>query len=264
MTVARVPYASLLSLAVETDCIGVEVRNDLDGDLFDGSEFALAGEAARDQGLRLLALSEVSAFNDMSDRAYESVERLAVAAKDCGAEAIILIPRNDGRAGTEKERIKCLRESIVKFAPVLEKNNVLGFVEPLGFEQSSLRSKTEIVDVLEELDLTDRFKLVHDTFHHHLAGGGAVFPKHTGIVHVSGVVESNVPIEQLRDDHRVMVDGEDILYNIPQLHKLTANGYTGPVSVEVFSPQVHNLKNPKAALLDSFNYIESTLAEVIA
>jgi len=264
MTTARASYASLLCLAVETDCIGVEVRNDLDGELFDGSEFVTAGAAARNKGLRLLALSEVSGFNDMSDRAYQSVERLAVIAKASGAEAISLIPRNDGMATSKAVRIECLKETVIKFAPVLEQSNLLGYIEPLGFQQSSLRSKSEIVDVLEQLGLTDRFKLVHDTFHHFLAGDGAVFPEHTGIVHLSGVVDKNVPVEQLRDEHRVLVDERDVMNNVSQLNELTLNGYCGPVSVEAFSPQIHSLKNPVAALSDSFNYIDSGLAAMVA
>ena len=33
----------------------------------------------------------------------------------------------------------------------------------------------------------DAFRLVHDTFHHHLAGEAAIFPELTGLVHISGV-----------------------------------------------------------------------------
>lgn len=259
MTMAKASYASLLSVAVQTGCTGVEVRSDLDGDLFDSKESALAGCEARDQGLRILAVSEVSAFNDMSNRAFESVEQLAIVAKACGAEAISLIPRNDGIGIASAERTKCLRETIIKFAPIFEHNNLMGYIEPLGFAQSSLRSKTEVVQVLEDLALTKRFKLVHDTFHHHLAGDGPVFPNHTGIVHISGVVDKNVPTEQLRDDHRVLIDQNDVLNNLAQLNELMTNGYAGPISVEAFSSEVHELKNPKAALSASFDYIESNL-----
>lgn len=264
MTTARVSYASLLSIAVETGCIGIEVRNDLGDELFDGGDVSEAGQAANELGLCLLVLSEVSAFNDMSDRAYESVVNLAEIARACNAKAVSLIPRNDGIGVGKTERIKCLRETVIKFAPVLERNSVLGYIEPLGFEQSSLRSKSEVVDVLEELDLTNRFKLVHDTFHHHLTGGEVLFPKHTGMVHISGVVDKDVPIEQLRDDHRVLVDKADVLNNLTQLKQLIDGGYNGPVSIEAFSPQVHALKNPKVKLSESFNYIESNLAATTA
>lgn len=264
MTTANASYASLLSLANDTGCIGVEIRNDLNAALFDGADAKSAGNLARSKGLRLLALSEVPAFNDQSDRAFDAVQHLAVIAKDCGAEAISLIPRNDGKGISANERINDLTETLIKFAPVLEANNILGYVEPLGFQQSSLRSKAEVVDVIEAHALTHRYKLVHDTFHHLLAGGGEVFPKHTGMVHVSGVTDRSVDVSQLLDRHRVLVNAEDVLGNIEQIDQLYSKGYSGPVSVEAFSPLVHELANPKAALSESFSYIESTVAAVSA
>ena len=263
MTVARATYASLLKLAHQSGCVGVEVRTDLSGALFDGQDAASAGAAATDMGLRLLALSEVSAFDDMSERAFESLQQLASTARECGAEALILIPRNDGKAGTNGNRLQCLRETLVRFAPELEENNLLGFIEPLGFEQCSLRSKAEIVVVLEELELTHRFKLVHDTFHHHLGGAGPTFAQHTGLVHVSGVVDKSIPANEMRDDHRVMVDDADVLNNMAQLNELRSNNYAGPVSIEAFAPHIHDLPDPQSAIDDCFNYIESNMTSAI-
>jgi len=260
MTVAKKSFANLLALASETGCIGVEVRNDLGGALFDGAQPVVAGQKASEHGLRLLTLSEVSAFNDMSDRAFESANELATIAAECGADAINLIPRNDGEAISSKTRTQCLRDTLVKFAPVLEQHGVVGFIEPLGFEQSSLRSKSEVIDVLTELELTDRYKLVHDTFHHHLVGGGPVFPEHTGMVHVSGVVAENLTASTMRDDHRVLVDKKDVLNNLEQLSSLYSNGYSGPVSVEAFASEIHNIDEPEFALSECFRYIESNLA----
>ena len=263
MTMANASYASLLRVASVTGCVGVEVRNDLSSQLFDGLDAFSAGTAAKNQNLRLLALSEVSGFNDMSDRAFASVEQLASIAKECGAEAISLIPRNDGKGVAEVERKKSLSDSLVKFAPVLEQSNVMGYIEPLGFEQSSLRIKSEVVELLEELDLTHLYKLVHDTFHHYLAGGGPVFAEQTGMVHVSGVVDKSISAEQMLDHHRVLVDKADVLNNIAQLKALASQGYAGPVSLEAFSPLIHAVNSPQAALSESFSYIESSLVETV-
>jgi len=264
MTTANATYASLLSLANATGCIGVEVRDDLSAELFDGVDAKSAGNSARDLGLRLLALSEVSAFNDRSDRVFKSLQQLAAIAKACGAEAISLIPRNDGEGGSTDERIADLTDTLIKFAPVLEANNLFGYIEPLGFEQSSLRSKAEVVELLEVHSLNHCYKLVHDTFHHRLAGEDALFPNHTGMVHISGVEDNIIEISQLLDEHRALVNDADVLGNLQQLDELHAKGYRGPVSVEAFSPLVHELKNPKAALLECFNYIESNMAAVSA
>jgi len=261
---AKASYQRLLNVASETGCIGVEVRNDLQSNLFDDKDASSAGELARQQGLRILALSEVSAFNDLSDRAYQSAQELAALASKSGAEAISLIPRNDGQGADAKSRLENLSKTLLKFAPILEHHNVLGYIEPLGFEQASLRSKAEVVDVLQDLNLANRFKLVHDTFHHHLAGGGPVFPEHTAMVHVSGVVDSAIPSSELLDDQRVLVDEQDKLNNLEQLNELAVGGYSGPVSIEAFAPQIHDIKEPTAALSVCFNYIESNLAAAAA
>jgi len=259
MTTAQLSYSQLLGLANVIGCVGVEVRNDLAGELFDGDDAASAGTAASSNGLRLLALSEVSAFNDMSDRAFHAAEKLAALAASCGAEAINLIPRNDGKATSPEERKECLKETIIKFEPLLRKNNVLGFIEPLGFEESSLRSKSELVELLVSLEMTSQYRLVHDTFHHHLAGEKSVFPEYTGMVHISGVVNHLLDTESMRDEHRVLVDSNDVLGNLEQLDELCSKGYRGPISVEAFSTQVHALEDPETALSESFKYIETTM-----
>ena len=84
-----------------------------------------------------------------------------------------------------------------------------------------------------------RFKLVHDTFHHHLAGGGPIFPEHTGIVHISGVVDPALKPEEMQDGHRILVDADDRLGNIEQIRALLDAGYDGAFSYEPFSPEVH-------------------------
>lgn len=260
MTVANATFASLHDIARHTDCVGVEIRNDLGRAMFDGEVANAAGKGLRETGLRILAIAEVSAFNDLSERAFASVQQLAALASAAGAEAVSLIPRNNGLGGDAKTRKACLRDTLIKFAPVFEQTRVQGYIEPLGFEQSSLRYKSEVVEVLESCGLTPLYKMVHDTFHHHLAGGGDIYPQHTGMVHVSGVVTETIETHEMRDEHRVLVDKKDRLKNLAQLTALISGGYRGPISIEAFSPQVHGLTDPEAALSECFTYIESNLA----
>jgi len=103
--------------------------------------------------------------------------------------------------------------------------------------------------------------LVHDTFHHYLAGGGPVFPDMTGMVHVSGVTDNTLALQDIKDEHRVLVNEHDRLENIVQLRTLVDGGYAGPVSMEVFSPDVHALINPAIALRESYDYITSAIKE---
>lgn len=270
MTVANASYQALLDTAVSCGCAGVEVRNDLDGDLFDGVDPVEAGRMAKDRGLRILALAEVKAFNRFSDNVMAQVEALAATAVACGAEGISLIPCNDGGADVSShgDQRRQLIGALQEIHPVLERNNLLGFIEPLGFSTATLRHKVDAVDAIEAVG-SARFKIVHDTFHHYLASGDSsipetVFAEHTGIVHVSGVINAELTAATMADEHRVLVDANDRLGNAQQLAQLLEAGYSGPVSVEAFAPSVHAITHPAAALQSSFNYIESEVNAVTA
>ena len=182
----------------------------------------------------------------------------------CGAEAISLIPRNDGQALRNGERQEILLMALRELKPLLEAYDLIGLVEPLGFETSSLRDKSEAVDAFEAVDGAGRFRLVHDTFHHHLAGGGPLFPEHTDLVYISGVADPGLDISDMRDEHRVLVDHRDRLKNVAQIEAFLNAGYTDPISCEAFSPSIHAFTDPKAELSGSFDFIASRLAEMAA
>lgn len=100
---------------------------------------------------------------------------------------------------------------------------------------------------------------MHDTFHHHLAGEPALFAEMTGLVHISGVADKDVRVDDMRDPHRVLVDEKDRLDNVGQIRALRSAGYAGPLSFEPFSPAVHELSDPTRALADSIAFIQSRL-----
>lgn len=264
MTVARLSYAQLVDLAADLGLVGIEVRNDLPQALFDGLDPATAGEQARAKGLRLLAVAEVKRFNDWSaDKAAEALALVKIA-RAAGAEAVSLIPRNDGLGMGNGERQANLRVALRDLKPMLEDHGLVGMVEPLGFPICALRYKAEAVEAIEALGATGRFKLVHDTFHHTLAGGGDYFPAHTGIIHISGVIDPALSVEEMGDQHRILVDDKDRLGNVEQIRALRAAGFTGPISMESFAPEVHAYRNPKAELARSFEFISTHAAELTA
>jgi 2-keto-myo-inositol isomerase len=255
MTVARLSFRELVALSKQLGCIGIEVRNDLPQPLFDGVDPAEGGAFVRDNGLRLLAVAEVKRFNDWSaDKEAEALALMKIA-QAAGAEAVSLIPRNDNLGMGNGERQANLRVALKALKPMLEDHNLVGMVEPLGFEVCALRYKAEAVEGIEAVGGKGRFKLVHDTFHHTLAHGGPLFPEHTGIVHVSGVVDQEVGVADMRDAHRVLVTRGDRLGNVEQIAALQAAGWNGPVSFEAFSPEVHALADPTAALRASMDFI---------
>jgi len=260
MTLARRSYVELLDAAAALGCVGVEVRNDLPQPLFDGMAPEAAGDLAREKGLRILALAEVKRFNDWSDDKREEAWALMKIAVACGAEAVSLIPRNDNLGMGNGERQANLRLALRELKPMLEDHDLVGMVEPLGFEICALRHKAEAVEAIEALDATGRFRLVHDTFHHHLAHGGPLFPAHTGIVHISGVVDPALAVNEMGDQHRVLVDGADRLGNVLQIEQLRAAGWQGPLSYEAFAPETHALHDPVSALRHSMDFIKTKLA----
>ncbi len=264
MTVAKLSYGQMVDLAADLGLVGIEVRNDLPQALFDGMTPEAAGDLARAKGLRLLAVAEVKRFNDWSeDKAAEALALMQIA-RAAGAEAVSLIPRNDNLGMGNGERQAALRVALKALKPMLEDHGLTGMVEPLGFEVCALRHKAEAVEAIEAIGGTGRFKLVHDTFHHTLAHGGAYFPEHTGIVHISGVTDQTVAVAQMTDAHRVLVDRADRLGNIEQLAALHGLGWSGPVSFEAFSPQVHASLNPKVDLAASIDFIRDSLARQAA
>jgi 2-keto-myo-inositol isomerase len=123
-----------------------------------------------------------------------------------------------------------------------------------------LRTKRAALDGIREVGADGRFALLHDTFHHHLAGEAELFPAETGLVHISGVTDRSLALAAIRDEHRVLVDGDDRLGNVAQIRALMAGGYGGPFSFEPFAPSVHALPDPAGALRTSMAFVTAGVA----
>ncbi|CAN7533564.1 TIM barrel protein [Rhizobium sp. LjRoot254] len=263
MTTPRMTSRELIDLAARLGCIGVELRNDLASkglttrEFFDGETPSAIGEYARGKGVRLLGLSEVYGFNRWSGTIKDKVELLIAQAKDAGAESISLIPSNDGAVESDEKRLSDLRGALAIILPMLDEADLIALVEPLGFTTSSLRRKREAIDAIEAVRGKDRFRLVHDTFHHHIAGETEFFPEWTGIVHISGVVDPSLRPEQMQDNHRILVNEADRLRNVEQIRALNAMGYMGAYSYEPFAASVHADPNIEASLQSSMKFLET-------
>lgn len=249
-------------LAAGLGCRGVEIRNDLgDGTVAGGLPAAKVAQLAAGRGLTILSINALQRFNDWTEARAGEARALADYAGRCGAGALVLVPVNDsGWQPPLEERRAGLRRALSGLAPILADSGILGLVEPLGFEICSLRSKREAVAAIDDLGLGDCFRLVHDTFHHHLAGEGDLFPGRTGLVHVSGVEDRTVPLAALRDSHRVLVGPADLIGNTGQISALHAGGYRGPVSFEPFAASVHADPDIAGALRGSVDHLAAALA----
>lgn len=257
MTTPHLDWRALLRLAQDLGCVGVEYRNDI-GPLFGGDAPDLVRRELADHGLRLLALAEVKRFNDWSAEKARELEDLIAIAKACGAERISLIPRNDGVACTPDDSHAACHHALKAILPILRHHDIKALVEPLGFTISSLRDKAVLARVIDDLDAQNDIAIVHDSFHHALAGFGPLFPEVTGLVHISGVT-APLALDAMQDGDRVLVDDDDLLANLGQLRALQRAGYQGPVSYEVFSPQIHALPDPASALRRSIDHLRRAL-----
>lgn len=264
MTCPAMRYDQFMPFAARLGCMGVQYRNDLGRPLFDGEKLSNVRALSEQTAVRIIGLSQLNRFNDWNtERELEAVELIRVA-KEIGAQGIGLIPVNDPSESSSSIGQQALIESLGFLKPLLRSANIKGFIEPLGFESSSLRHKTDAVNAIEAVDGFDHFMLVHDTFHHFLAKGSAanapLFPELTAIVEVSGVVDSQLSPTQMQDADRVLVDERDQIGNIEQLRALFEGDYKGPVSFEPFSPEVHSLQDPFSKIDQSFRFIAEKLS----
>jgi 2-keto-myo-inositol isomerase len=262
------PYKSFGEFAELATALGldqIEIRNDLPGvAISDGTPPARIREQAEAAGVRILSINALQRFNHWNEERAREAARLAGHAQGCGAPALVLCPVNDAAYRvSDKERLNGLRRALRALAPILAEADIVGLVEPLGFPESSLRLKAEAVEVIEDLGLGDRFRLVHDTFHHYLAGEPRMFPEWTGLVHISGVEDASLPLTALRDEHRVLVGANDLSDALLQILALM-EGYSGAYSFEPFAASVHGAHDIAGALEASMHWIDREIARVPA
>ncbi|WP_439624302.1 TIM barrel protein [Shinella sp.] len=260
MTAPALTLDAFFALAVSLGMTAVEIRNDLDGNaILDGTTPAEVKTLAERHGVTIISINALQRFNEWTPARAAEAQELIDYASACGARALVLVPKNDGTGQAEGERQANLREALTALKPLLDAAGIIGLVEPLGFEICSLRSKREAVEAIKAVGGEQTFRLVHDTFHHHLAGEPDLFVDLTGLVHISGVEDPAVSVSDMRDGHRVLVGPADRLGNISQIKALLAAGYSGPLSFEPFSPAVHDVGDPQAAVAESVAFLRENI-----
>jgi 2-keto-myo-inositol isomerase len=243
----------------------IELRNDLAGlgIIAPYSPERVKG-LSENYDIKILTINALQQFNLGAVLAEKLPElrdliRLCVAI-DC--EAIVLVPNNDANDKRDSDVIMQETVSALKaFGPLFADNGIWGYVEPLGFEECSLRSKVVALQAIQESGCRN-YKIVHDTFHHYLGPDTDDRLKNdydiflTGLVHVSGV-ESHLAANQYRDDHRILITDRDRLKNREQLELLIQLGYKGDISFEPFAKDVQEMEIEalKAAVNASIDFI---------
>jgi len=265
MAALKLDLPRLFALAKSLGIDAVEIRNDVAGKpILDGTSPAVVRRMAEDAGVAIISINALQRFNQWTSERREEALLLADYAQHCCAQALVLVPTNDGSGRANGERQQNLRTALTALKPILSDRGLLGLVEPLGFEICSLRSKREAAEAIAGLGANPGFKLVHDTFHHHLGGEPALFPELTGLVHISGVEAGGVPIAELRDPHRVLVGPGDTIGNLAQISGLRTGGYQGLFSFEPFASEVCNREAPRAGIAASMDFIRAQFARAAA
>jgi len=256
MAAPSLSIEDFFALAASLDIDAVEIRNDLSGNaILDGTKPDVIKQAAARHGVAIISINALQRFNEWNATREREARELIDYARAVGSRALVLVPKNDGTGTANGERQANLREALTALRPMLDAAGIVGLVEPLGFQICSLRSKAEAADAIETLNAQPTFRLVHDTFHHHLAGETPFFPHLTGLVHISGVNDPAVSVSDMRDPHRVLVNADDRLGNAAQIRALLQASYKGPFSFEPFASEVHALKDPGAAVKASMDYL---------
>jgi 2-keto-myo-inositol isomerase len=261
MSVPRMPFVSFAALVQRLGVQAIEIRNDLKGvEMVDGVAASTVGSIARDHGLVIRSINALQRFEQFdATRAQEAADMIGYAV-GCGAQALVLCPTNsraDQRA--TEQRHADLVHALRSLKPMLDDAGLIGLVEPLGFEECAVRRKSQAIHAIDEIGDKQTFHLVHDTFHHHLAGEGLFYPERTGLIHISGVEDTSLDVDQMRDGHRVLVGQADRLGNAAQIRHLLDSGYKGYCSFEPFAEEIALATDIEHRLGQSMSYLQQAL-----
>ena len=228
----------------------VELRNDIPGKgVIDALTPEQVRQLSKTYNITIRTINALQKFNlgHHLGRALTELRELISLALAIGCEAIVLVPNNEAADKRSPQRMMHETVTALKaFGPLFEESGLSGYVEPLGFEECSLRSKAAAMRAIQESG-RDCYKVVHDTFHHHLGPDTRNTLENeydvafTGLVHVSGV-EEDLPPGRYRDEHRVLISERDRLENRRQIEQLIALGYTGDISFEPFAGEVQSME----------------------
>jgi len=244
----------------------VELRNDLPGaEIIDEYSPEQVKEFSDKYSIKIISINALQHFNvnSLLPMLLEELEELVTLSASLGCGAIVLCPHNNvNDVRNPERRFKETVKALKEFAPFLAEHGLMGYVEPLGFEESSLRSLVVAMKAIQESGHEKYYKIVHDTFHHHI-GPDSIETldseydvSYTGLIHVSGV-ESDIPTNRYRDAHRILIGFADKLKSREQIEKLVALGYAGDISFEPFAKDIQQLEieELKTAINESIEYI---------
>lgn len=223
----------------------VELRNDMpSGKVTDNLSNDQLNALAAKYGIEIITINALGRFNLLDDQAglQKNAEALLSQAQAIHSQALVLCPHcsADDRRSEEQKKTDTL-VALKLLAPLFKQYGVQGYVEPLGFGISSLRSSLLTQSLIR--DSGAPYKIVLDTFHHYLSDvaqpefDAQIQIEGIGLVHLSGV-EDTRDKSALSDEERIMLSDRDRLESKKQVQNLERLGYTGIYAFEPFSSQL--------------------------
>ena len=243
----------------------IELRNDLPGkEIIDDYSTEEIKELSKKYGVEILTINALQKFNlgTILPDTIEELKKLIALSSSIDCKAIVLCPNND--VDDKRSPDKIFKETVASlkaFGPLFQDSDMQGYLEPLGFEECSLRSLMTAMKAIQESGYST-YKIVHDTFHHRLSPDTFDTIKneydisYTGLIHISGT-KCDMPINEYRDNHRVLVTKQDRLQTKEQLELLLKLGYEGNISFEPFSKSVQEMEieSLKSVIDNSIEYV---------
>ena len=210
--------------------------------------------------MQVASINALQRFNDWTAEREREAAALVRYAQELGAPGLVLCPVIDAAHGWSASELDAkLRQALRGLKPILSDHGVVGYAEPLGMLDSTLRHQEPAVAALDEIGGRGAFRICHDTFQYFRASDTALYPDWIGLVHVSGIVRMDRAPHELREPDRGLVDARDIAETIRQLKRLRDAGYHGYVSVEPFDPTVWQDPELEKALRRSIEFVKGAL-----
>ena len=172
MTAPALLAGDFFALARSLGISAVEIRNDLAGNaIIDGTPAERVKALAEKHGLTIISINALQRFNEWNDERGAKRRNLSTYARDCGAKALVLVPVNDGsgragwRAAGQSAQRAGRAEADAGETPALSASS-----SRLASRSARCARRTRRRRHSARSAAKATFKLVHDTFHHHLAG----------------------------------------------------------------------------------------------
>ena len=154
ITAPKLSLEAFFATARELGLTEVEIRNDLP-DIVGTVEPAAVKAAAEKAGVTIISINALYPFNLWSGDLPARAVAMADYAAASGAKALVMCPLNDGTPVSFDDLVTALKA----MKPILKERGLIGFVEPLGFPVSSLRTKAEAIRAIDAAGGGDVFQL---------------------------------------------------------------------------------------------------------